>query len=213
MSTPTLAAGAALFLALAVPLYAGTATEPLARLDPAAASTGAADRHWSARAFLGAGVFDRSGQQVGEVTDLMIDGEGALSGLVVVADGWLGHLQPGRVLPMQSVHLASMQRVEVLSAEAAPSAAPDGSAWQVSLLMNDEARLADGSAYGRIEDVIFDGDGSIAGVVVERSLQEGIGGLHLWTYDTEGYRPGEGLMASAPRTAAPAPRLAASDPH
>ena len=143
---------------------------------------------------------------------LAIDRDGTLDGLVVVADGWLAHLQSEQVLPLPDVYLASMRRVELRVPSDMSSDLPAES-WRLSLLLNDNARLADGAAFGEIEDVIFDGEGRIAGVVVEQTVQAGVGGLHFWTYEAERYRPGDGLVAAG-SAAFPAPAgLAASDQH
>jgi sporulation protein YlmC with PRC-barrel domain len=192
MTHPTILAAGVAF-ALAVPALAQQQSRQPP--DPRGA--------WSAQEMIGTAVRSQSGEQIGEVHDIIVGKDGRISkvlvevgGVVEIADQHIG-------VPWQQVQIGpEMQWVQVPLKEVEDGTfslfgrTPQGEdvtvaqgAWRVNELVGDYASLRDVPRYGIVTDVLFDRNGHAQSVIVSRTT--GVWGPAGWyAYPYAGYFPG-----------------------
>lgn len=158
---------------------------------------------WSADEMLGTDVRGANGEEIGEVKDIIVGPNGNIDKVVVEVGGFLEMGDQHIGVPWKDVQIgADMQDVQVPLREVESGTyslygvVPQGENvsvarqyWRVNELIGDYANLADAPRYGMVTDALFDKQGKLQAVIVNRRAGTW-GGAGWYGYPYAGYRPG-----------------------
>lgn len=149
---------------------------------------------YSVNRVIGLQVGDRAGKSIGKVDDLLVNNRGRITAVVIQSGGFMGigdrhsrvawnELQISAAVdsataPVRRQHARS-ERETHASAE---DAARDGE-YRVKRLLNGSVESADGTPFGKVDDLIIGRDGQIKGLVADAG---GFGPLGRYAFP---YRP------------------------
>lgn len=190
-------------LVMSAPLNAQTAGPQATRQDIAQwdASSLYTDG-WTAEEMIGTPVRDENGEDIGNVKDLIVDGHGNISRLVVEVGGLLELGSQHIGVPWKDIKIGEdMSFVEVPLREVRSGAyslygeVPQGEqvaagqgTWRANELIGDYASLPDVPRFGLVTDLVFNNRGQVKGVVVEPGVRGAIGRRYAFPF--AGYDPG-----------------------
>lgn len=156
---------------------------------------------WTAEQLFDQDVYGETGEEAGEVEDLIIGPDGDLKAVIVEAGGFLDIGDTHYRVPWEDVELTpdlegitvpvTAENVEQYSIfpEDQEPAAERG--FRASELMSDYVSLADYPAYGMVQDLVFR-DGELSAVVVYPDVGYGVYGPYAypWYGYEYGWEPG-----------------------
>jgi sporulation protein YlmC with PRC-barrel domain len=157
---------------------------------------------WSARSMIDeAEVYGPNGDEIGTVENIIVGPEGRILSIIAQVGGFWDIGDTHVNVPWDQVDVGDNWRVdipitedtaedyslytdEVLTTSEAEETIREvdddlitARPWKATQLMDDYARLADGTLYGYVNDVIFDNKGQLAAVVATPDTRFGAGGL------------------------------------
>jgi sporulation protein YlmC with PRC-barrel domain len=156
---------------------------------------------WTAEQLLDQDVYGETGEEAGEVEDLIVGPDGALKAMIVEAGGFLDIGDTHYRVPWEDVQLTpdlegitvpvTAENVEAYSIFPEDEEEAPERGFRASELMNDYVSLADYPAYGMVQDLVFQ-DGELSAVVVYPDVGYGIGGPYAypWYGYEYGWEPG-----------------------
>lgn len=152
---------------------------------------------WSADQMLDTEVRGPTGENIGEVEDIIVGPSGKIDRVVVEVGGFLGIGDKHIGVPWKEVRIGpDMQYVQVPVTEENRAGyplyddrSPEPGNWRVEELIGDLASLEDVPQYGRVSDIIFDGEGQAHGVIVDRIAGRS-GPYGRYAYPYTGYYAG-----------------------
>ena len=139
---------------------------------------------WRAEQALDMPVFGPGGERIGEIDNLIVGPDGGVrSAVIEVGEGFLGiggtrlsvpwpnvdFVPGGARVPLSERDVRAYGLFEDVQVTEGPRS------WKAAELLEDYVRLADGSGYGWVEDLVFDSHGRLQAVVVARDISHGPG--------------------------------------
>ncbi|UEM01816.1 PRC-barrel domain-containing protein [Skermanella rosea] len=167
---------------------------------------------WRAEQLIGANVIGQSGEEIGDVENIMIGPEGKVLSIIAEIGGFLDIGDTHVNIPWNEVQFTSGKESvkvplteenldqyslfgdeEQLGRGAAsriqrmddPATGPR--VWRATELTGDYVRLQGGEAYGYVDDLIFNRDGTLRAVSVTRDVGYGNAGPYAYPYYGYGY--------------------------
>lgn len=158
---------------------------------------------WTAEQLFDQEVYGETGEEAGEVEDLIIGPDGALQAAIVEAGGFLDIGDTHYRVPWEDVKLTpDLEGVQIpvtadnveeysIFPEDEEEDAPERG-FRASELMNDYVSLADYPGYGMVQDLVFQ-NGELTAVVVYPSAGYGVYGPYAYPWRGYGYgwEPGD----------------------
>jgi sporulation protein YlmC with PRC-barrel domain len=149
-------------------------------------------RGWRVSRILGKPVTSRSGQELGMVRNLVLADDGSVEALVVEGIGTTRLPEFVFRIPWQRIVASDLPRritADIASGDipeygmfpGTPGAATMPSAFRVSAVIGDFARLQAGQGYGYVSDMVFTPDGKLLAILVTRDATGG-GGTYAFGY-------------------------------
>lgn len=124
-----------------------------------------------------------AGEQIGEVEDLIVDADGQVQAVVVEVGGFLDVGDTHVAVPWQDVVASpgldyvsvplDQERYEGFHFFDESRPVAGAGLWRVTELIYDYVDLPDASRYGRVTDLVFDREGEVQAVLIERSQRYG----------------------------------------
>lgn len=156
-----------------------------------------------AEEMLDADVYGAAGEEIGEVENIIVGADGRITDIVVEAGGFLDIGDTHFRVPWNEVDLTPgvegvaipivEERAEEygLFDEGYGEVVTGPREFKITELLDDYARLTDVAGYGYVSDVVFNPEGEIEGVLVNRQFGYG-GGLYGYPYYgyDHGFDPG-----------------------
>jgi uncharacterized protein YrrD len=148
---------------------------------------------------IGQNVYGTNGNEIGEVQDLIVGADGRLKAAVIEGGGFLDIGDATFRVPFDQLDLTAGREGIVaknLTEDKAasyglydlPEAVATGPReYRVSELKGDYARLRFGQAFGVVRDMVFDRQGKVTAVLVNRDVRYGAG---VFAYPYYGYNYG-----------------------
>ena len=167
---------------------------------------------WRAGQLIGANVIGQSGEEIGNVENIMIGPDGKVLSIIAEIGGFLDIGDTHVNVPWNEVQFTSGAESakvpvteenldqyslfgdeEQLGRGAAsrihrvddPATGPR--VWRATELTGDYVRLQGGEAYGYVDDLIFNSDGTLRAVSVTRDIGYGTAGPYAYPYYGYGY--------------------------
>lgn len=137
---------------------------------------------WSASQMIGTAVVGGGGEELGEVSNIIVGPDDTANAIIVEAGGFLDIGSTYLSVPWQQVEWmpgAQQAQVPVMEENVADfglfgeQVAVGADSWRVTNLIGDYVSLQDRPGYGVVEDVIFDQNGAIQAVVVQPDIEVG----------------------------------------
>ena len=156
---------------------------------------------WTAEQLFDQEVYGETGEQAGEVEDLIIGPDGELKAVIVEAGGFLDIGDTHYRVPWEDVQLTpdlegvtvpvTAENVEEYSIFPEDEEDAPERGFRASELMNDYVSLADYPGYGMVQDLVFQ-DGELTAVVVYPDVGYGVYGPYAypWYGYEYGWEPG-----------------------
>jgi sporulation protein YlmC with PRC-barrel domain len=167
---------------------------------------------------LDADVQGPNGDEIGDVENVIIDGDGKILSIIAEVGGFLDIGDTHVNVPWDEVEFVegtetiripvtedtvenySLFDSHLSASDAQQTKAVDDDletgprAWKLYNLIGDYAMLQEGVGYGYVDDVLFDRNGQISAVVVSRDVGYGTPGLYAYPYYGygRGWAPGTG---------------------
>ena len=158
---------------------------------------------WRATVMTDTPVYGESGEQIGEVENLIIGPDNKVRSIIVESGGFFDIGDTHIAVPWDRVDLAPDQegiRVPVNQENVPDFDLFSGEdveegprAWRATELLGDNVTFTDGSGYGIVYDLLFSEDGTLQAVVVNPSIGYSVGGhfAYPWRGYGEGFDPGD----------------------
>lgn len=156
---------------------------------------------WRATEMTDAAVYGANGEDIGEVSSVIVGPDNRVKSIVVEAGGFFDIGDTHFSVPWDQVDITPGQegiRVPVNEDNVddfdlfGDEVTEGRRAWRASELVGDRAVFANGDRYGIVSDLLFGPDGSLTSVVVNPSVGYGVGGFYAypWRGYEYGYDPG-----------------------
>lgn len=160
---------------------------------------------WAAGRVLGTEVRGLDGGEIGRVEDIVIGPDDRVQAVAVRIAGASSDAGRRILVPWRDLRATPSRESFAIPVtvgavgsypDAGPEpagASPDGSgkrAWHATELIGDRVELDDASDYGRVEDLLFDADGTARGVVVAPSSAGARGAARAYALPFRGFGPG-----------------------
>lgn len=168
--------------------YLDPRVESAEPLDPQRLSSG-----WLAGNLIGQTVYGSDGDELGEVSDILVNSDSRIVGVTVERGGFLGLGDaPFRIdwdivdltenVPGIAAAMSSAEAEQMVRYTRPRGVEADGGDFRVSELIGDWTRIGNRTTLcyeqrGHVADVVFDDTGALFGIIEERS--EDIGGGHF----------------------------------
>lgn len=156
---------------------------------------------------LGTTVIGGDGNEIGEVSNIIVGTDGTIEALIVESGGFLDigdthfrvswqqvEVAPALdsvQVPVTEENIDQFTLFETRGAEEGPEATPR--AWRATELIGDYVYLEGEVAYGYVEDLVFSDQGRLLSVVVEPDVTYGVAGPYALPYYGYGYGFDPGL--------------------
>jgi sporulation protein YlmC with PRC-barrel domain len=167
------------------------------KLDPAAG--------WSVRTLIGKNVRGPSGEEVGEVENIVFGPEGKVVKLILSTGGILGigdknlavkwsdvKIGPGYDYVTTPITAESVEKFGLFDGVPEKSGAVGPRQWRSSELIGDEVRLKEGVRYASVRDLIVSKEGQLQAVIVSPDVGYARGMRGYYAYPFYGYSYGYG---------------------
>lgn len=146
----------------------------------------------SVDSLLGGNVTDDSGNQVGEIEDLVLGADdNNVTGLIVAAGGFLGVGENHLLFPFEKASIEGSDRIRAnISSSTAKELSLfkdiegqplEGGRSRVSEVIGSLA-YSDGEPYGRVDDLVIDRSGNILAVVVQADVMYDDEAYYAWPF-------------------------------
>lgn len=150
---------------------------------------------WSADQVIRLDVRNAEGESIGEVENIVIGPDGNVAGLILEVGGFLDIGDTHFMVPWDQVAITGgMGKIEYVTVPVADDnwdqfdlSASSGDvetgprSFRATELIGDYTSLTDNRGYGIVNDLVFDADGALEAVVVNRSGSSG-GGYQAYPY-------------------------------
>ena len=159
---------------------------------------------WRATEMTDTPVYGETGEDIGEVANLIVGPDNKVQAIVVEAGGLFDIGDTHFSVPWDQVDVTPGEegiRVPVNEENVADfdlfswDEVEDGQrSWRVTELLGDNVMFSDDSGYGIVYDLLFEQDGTLKSVVVNPSVGYGVGGYFAYPwrgYQEEGFDPGD----------------------
>jgi sporulation protein YlmC with PRC-barrel domain len=175
-----------------------TQTIDLANWDPSELKNG-----WLATQMTDTPVYGRNGEDIGEVSNVIVGRDDKVESIIVEAGGFLDIGDTHFSVPWDQVELTpgeegvvvpvNEDNVEDFSLFGDDEVEEGPRSWRITELVGDAVRLEGGTGYGIVYDVVFDQDGTLKSVLVNPDIGYGVGGYYAypWYGYDYGYEPGD----------------------
>ncbi len=163
---------------------------------------------WRGEQLLDAEVYGPTGEEIGDVENVILDGEGRIVSIIAEIGGFWDIGDTHINVPWNQVEVApNFERVTIpvteenveefglfgennlltrrqagQLAEVDDDLATAGRTWKLSELVDDYVTLRGGIGYGYVEDAIFGQDGRLQAVLVNRDVAYGVGGPYAYPF-------------------------------
>ena len=148
---------------------------------------------FSADDFLDAEVVGKTGDEIGEVEDMVVGRNGRVTHLIVETGGFLDIGDRHVMVPIQRANITGMDSVTIdmqadrigdfsLFGNIEDKDDLPGRRWRISELIGDYAYLKDEVSYGWVDDVVMTSKGEIKAVVVNPDVTYGARGPYAVPY-------------------------------
>lgn len=156
---------------------------------------------WRASRMTDTPVYGKDGEDIGEVANIFVGADDRIQSIVVEAGGFLDIGDTHFRVPWDQVDLTpdaegvqvpvnedNVEDFDLFSEE--PDVGPR--TWRVTEVIGDYVRMADGSNYGIVHDLVFSNEGHLESVVVNPAVGYGVGGYYAypWYGYDYGFDPG-----------------------
>jgi sporulation protein YlmC with PRC-barrel domain len=161
-------------------------------------------------ALLDADAYDATGEEVGEVEDIVLDRDNRIVAIIAEVGGFLDIGDTTVAVPWDEIDLSTDGLILPVSddnVEAYDVFGPDSyvtadlertraldddpytgmMTWRLSSLIDDYVLLSTGEGFGFVDDAIFDADGELRAILVEGADDYGVG---PYAYPFQGYGTG-----------------------
>jgi sporulation protein YlmC with PRC-barrel domain len=138
---------------------------------------------WRADDLIGSTVIGSGGEDIGEVSNIIVGPDDSAQAIIVEAGGFLDlgsvylrvpwdqvQWTPGAGQVQAPIREDNVADFSLFGGEQ-PTA--EGQAWRVTTLLGDYVSLQDRPGYGMVDDVVFSQDGAIQAVVVQPDVAAG----------------------------------------
>lgn len=157
---------------------------------------------WRATEMTDTPVYGESGEDIGEVSNVVVGPDNKVKSIIVEAGGFFDIGDTHFSVPWDQVDVTpgeegirvpvNEDNVEDFDLFSEDEVEEGQRSWRVTELLGDNVMFTDESGYGIVYDLLFEQDGTLKSVVVNPSVAYGVGGYYAypWRGYDQGFEPG-----------------------